>query len=186
MPTYVQKDITSDLAPAWANTLLAADIEMSAGAGVDASRGASIPSLATRSFGMILIDGLPNNDAWEDSGVQTVELEIDAGSMTITGRCRIVKLSSTGVILEFGVFTATQALNASRVFSPVAKAWTGAEACGNRLAIEFEFVNTDTMMAATLTIGLGTLANEVITTITENSAGCAVSVDEPEQVEVIA
>jgi len=186
MPTYVEKDITSDLAPAWANTLLASDVEMSTGAGVDGSRGASIPSLATRSFGIILILGLPNNDAWEDSGVQTVEIEVDSGAMDITGRCRIVKLSSTGVIIESGAFTGTQAMNASRVFSPVAPVWAGAEACDNRLAIEFEFVNTNTMMALSLTLGLGTLLNEVITTITENSAGCAVAVPEPELVEVIA
>lgn len=186
MPTYVEKDITSDLSPAWANTLLFADIEMSAGVATDEEREGSIPSLATRSWGIILISGLPNNDAWEDSGVQTVEIEVNAGTMDITARCRIVKLSSTGVIIESGAFTATQTMQASRVFSPVAPAWAGAEACGNRLAIEFEFVNTNTMMAATLNLGLGTLANEVITTITENSAGCVVAVSEPELVEVIA
>lgn len=186
MPTYVEKDISSDLSPVWANTLLFADIEMSGGAGVDSSRGASIPSTATRSFGIILISGLPNNDAWEDGGTQTVEIEIDVGHMNIDMRCRIVKLDSAGVIIESGAFTSFQTAQASRVFSPVAPTWAGAEACDNRLAIEFEVVNTDTMTARTLTIGLGTVANEVITTITENSPACAVAVNEPELVEVIA
>lgn len=186
MPTYVEKDISSDLSPAWANTLLFADIEMSAGAGIDGSRGASIPSTETRSFGIILISGLPNNDAWEDGGTQTVEIEVDAGHMNLTMRCRIVKLSATGTIIESGAFTGTQTAQASRVFSPVAPTWSGAEACGNRLAIEFEVVNTDSMTARTLTVGLGTINNEVITTITENSSGCAVAVNEPELVGVIA
>jgi len=174
MPTYVMKDINSDLSPAWANTLFSADIEMSAGVGIDSFRNASIPSLAIRSFGIILVNGLPNNDAWEDGGTQTVELEIAGGGMNITGKCRIVKLSSTGVIIESGAFTPTQTMVNDRIFSPVAPTWAGAEACENRLAIEFEFENTDTMMAISLTIGLGTLLSEVITTITENSAGCAV------------
>lgn len=186
MPTYVAKDINSDLNPALTNTLLYAARELSAGAGIDGSMSNAVPNSSLRSFALFIINGLPNNDAWEDGGTQTVELEVDSGNMNLRARCRINKHSSTGTLIENGVFTSFQTLNASRIFSPVAPTWAGAEACDNRLAIEFEVENIDTMMALTLTIGLGTLANEVITTITENFAGCAVAVNEPELVGIIA
>jgi len=190
MAVYIAKDITSDVNPITKdNTALFDDVDMSTGAGTDGSRGASIPASTLRSFAFITVAGVPNNDAMEDGGSQTVELEVDAGNMNIRGRCRIGRIDSAGNVEETGAYTSFLSLNTSQVFSPVAPTWGtsgDAEACGDRLFIEFEVENTDTMMALTLTIGLGTVANEITTDISENSGSCAGAQLEPEQVSVIA
>jgi len=188
MAIYIYKDVTSGLNPITKdNTALFDDVDMSTGTGADSSRGASIPSTELRSFAFITLAGVPNFDAWESGGTQTVELEVDAGNMNIRGRCRIGRVDSGGTVLQVGSYTGFLSLNTSQVFSPAAPTWTGGEeACGNRIFIEFEVENTDTMMALTLTIGMGTIANEVTTDISENAGGCVSAVGEPEQVSVIA
>lgn len=172
MPVYVEKDINSDLAPAWPNAV-AFDKEMSAGAGIDGSVVVSLAGSQTKSGGFITSAGVPNSDQWEDGGTWTVEIEADVGNHQITARCRCVRLDSVGAILQSGAFTATQTLDASRTFSPVAPAWTnGEEDCDNRIAIEVEFIENQGK-ANSVTIGLGTTpANDVTTDIVENTAGC--------------
>lgn len=151
------------------------DAVLSAGTGVDASRGASVPSLALRSFAFITPAGNPNSDQWEDSGNQSVEIEVDAGGMNLRARVRVGRVNSTGTVLQTGAYSAFQTMQASRTFTDVAApVWTnGQEDCDNRYFIEVEVENLDTMMALTLTVGLGTVANEVVTTIAENAGGCA-------------
>jgi len=188
MAVYIAKDITSDVNPITKdNTPLFDDVDMSTGAGTDGSRGASIPSQTLRSFAFITVAGVPNFDAWESGGIMTIELEVDAGNMNLRARVRIGRINSSGTVLQVGAYTNFVTLNTSQILSPTSPTWTGAEeACGNRLFMEFEVENTDTMMALTLTVGLGTLANEIVSNITENAGGCVSAVDEPEQVSVIA
>lgn len=172
MPTYIQKEDASDLSPAWANTTQF-DNEISAGVGVDSVVTVSLTPLEIKSASFITIANKPNSDVWEDAGTHTVEIELDSANMNIRAKCRIVRLDSLGVILESGAFTAFQTLQADRIFNPVSPTWVSAEACDNRIAIEFEFENLDTMMTQSADIGLGTTANEVITDITENGGTCS-------------
>lgn len=171
MPTYVEKITASDLSPSWPNTTLF-DLEMSVGTGADTSTPLSGMSGAVESASFISLAGVPNNDSWEDGGTQTVEIEVDTQTADIDIRVRIVRLSSTGTILQTGSFTAPQDLNAAtRTFSPVAPTWSG-ESCDDRIAVELEISYNPPHGSATSDIGLGTVANEVITDITEDSAGC--------------
>lgn len=171
MPTYIQKTTNSDLSPAWSNTTQF-DKEMSAGTGTDTFVQVSLAASEIKSASFITIVNKPNSDVWEDAGTQTVEIEVDSVNMNIRARCRIVRLDSIGTILESGAFTGFQTLSASRIFNPVSPTWVSAEACDNRIAIEFEFENTDTMMLQSADIGLGTIANEVITDISEDGGTC--------------
>lgn len=171
MVNYIQKVTASDLSPAWPNTTLF-DNEMSVGVGTDTFVALSGMSGVVESASFITPAGVPNNDSWEDGGTQTVEIEVDTASADIDVRVRIVRLNSAGVIQESGAFTGTQTLAATRTFSPVAPTWSG-EACGDRIAIELEIAYNPAHGSAAADIGLGTAANEVITDITEDSAGCA-------------
>ncbi len=171
MPTYVEQTDNSDLSPSWPNTT-AFDKEMSSGAGGDGSVVVSLLSSETKSGGFITPAGVPNSDGWESGGTWTVEIEVDVGNHQITARARCVRLSSTGTILQSGAFTGAQVLSATVTFSPVAPTWTGGEEdCANRLAIEVEFIENQ-VMANSVTIGLGTTANEVITDVDENQGAC--------------
>jgi len=177
MVNYIQKVTNSDLSPSWTFTT-EFDLEMSEGTGTDTQVSVSIPSSTFRSASFITIADKPNNDAMEDGGTQNVEIEVVTASMNIVARCRIVRLDSAGNIEESGAFTGTQTLQADRLFQPVSPTWGSAgdaEACGDRLAIEFEFENVDTMMTATAEIGLGTAINEVITDISEDGGTCGVA-----------
>lgn len=174
MVTYVQRDSNSDLTPSWSNTSVF-DKEMIEGTGGGSSFTFVMDSLATRSAAFISIANKPNNDAMQDGGTQTVELEAIAGGMNITARCRIVRLDAAGNIEESGAFTGTQTLQADRTFSPVSPTWGSAgdaELCTDRLAIEWEFVSLDTMMGITAEIGTGAVENEVILDITEDGGTC--------------
>ena len=131
------------------------------------TRTVSLTNLETQSWGFITEANIPNNASWEDGGTWTVEYESITGSHQITGRCRCVRLDSAGNILQSGTFTGTQALNADRTFTLTNPSWTnGEEDSGNRLAIEFEFINNDTMNQS-VQFGLNTLNNEVITNISK-------------------
>ena len=167
MPTYVQKDVASDVSP-----YAEFNLEMSTGTGVDSSVVVSMTGSEVSAGGFIAVTGVPNSDEWEDSGSWTVEIEVDVGAHQIEARCRAVRLNSGGSILQSGSFRAARILSPKRVYTMTAPAWTDIEEdCGNRAAIEIEFTNTDTM-ARSCTLGLGTTENEVVTDITENNGSC--------------
>ena len=176
MPAKTAHDVSSDLSPAWANTLFF-NVELPATGTASGNRATNFAAGQVKSAAYITPAGVPNNDAWEDGGTEIAELDITTGNMDLRARCRVVKLSSTGVIIESGNFTGFQTLNVStRSFSPVSPTWAGSEDCDNRYAIEWEFESTNTMgMVLSLTITLNTTDSEVFTTISENSAGCVVA-----------
>ncbi len=168
MPTYVQKDIASDVSP-----YLTGNREMSAGAATDGSFVVSLGTIEIfEEHGFITPSGVPNNDGWESGGTFTVEVEMDVGNHSIDGSVRIDRIDSGGSIIQSGSYTATQAMNANRTFSPVAPTWTGGEeACDNRLGVVIKFEHA-TGMGHSCTVGLGTTANETVTDVTEDASGC--------------
>lgn len=171
MPTYIQKTDNSDLAPSWPNTT-AFDKVLSTGTGTDSTVTVSLTSSQTKSGGFITPAGVPNSDQWEDGGTWTVELEVTTGNHQITGNCRVIRLDSSGNIIQSGALIGTQNLDTTRTFSPVAPTWEAEEACGNRLAIEVVFVEGQNM-ANSVTLGNGTVLSEVVTDVVENAGGCA-------------
>ena len=174
MPTYVLTADDSDITPSWPNTSVF-DKDMVEGAGGGGNLQASIPASSIRSASFITVANKPNSDAFEDGGTQTAELRVGGnGNMNLRARCRIVMLTLTGFILQSVSFTDFQTCtaNTSFSFSPVAPTWFTAENCTNRLAIEWEFENIDTMQAKTLDVDLGTANSEVITDISEDSGSC--------------
>ena len=169
MPTYIQKTTNSGLSP-----FTKFNKEMSAGTGTDTTLVVSLSGNETVSGGFITVADKPNSDAWEDGGTWTVELQLDVGNHQITARCRCVRLDSAGNIEETGSYTGTQTMDADRSFSPVAPTWEtsgDANVCSDQIAIEIEFINGQSM-ANSITLGLGTIANEVITDITEDGGTC--------------
>jgi len=164
MPTYIQKIINSDLTPF-------ADInkEMSVGSGVDTLIAFSgITTSTPKSFGFITISGVPNSTAWENGGTWTVEIQADISNAQINAQIRCIRLDTSGNILQSGVFTAIQSLQVDRIFNPVVPTWNGAEEnVDNRLAVEI-LLTTVQSMDQSISIGLGTTDNEVVTTIMEN------------------
>lgn len=172
MVTYVQTADDSDLTPSWGNTSIF-DKDMVEGASGGGNFTVSVPASTTRSAAWITQANEPNNDTWENGGTQTVEIDLNMGDADVTGRCRIVRLDSSGTVLQSGVFTGTQVMDVSRTFSPVAPTWTGGEeACDNRLAIEFEFVESAGMNAS-LKFNIRVTTAEIITSITKDTSGCA-------------
>lgn len=173
MPTYIQKSTTSDLSLGGDGTN-----EISSGTGTDTLLNIDPANAGgTITWYFVTPADVPNSDQWEDSGGHTVEIEIDTGDGDITCQVRIGRCDSSGTILEVAAsFTATQAMDASRTFSPTAPAWNdGEEACGNRYFIEMLFTNNAGHGNHSIDIGLGTAANEVITDILEDAGGCAVA-----------
>lgn len=170
MPTYIEKTTVSDLAPNWSANPTTFDRLISAGLGPDINIDISLAGDETQDGSWITPDNIPNSVSWEDGGTQTVEIEMDVSNMQITARCRIVRLSPTGTILQGGVFTNSQNLQTDRIFSPVSPTWTDSEEDrSNRLAIHFEFFNTKSS-SNSCSIGVATVANEIITDILENTA----------------
>lgn len=173
MATYIYKVTSSDLAPSWPNTS-AFDIVLSTGTGTDTNINVSLDASEIKSAGCITPSGVPNNDAWNDGGTQTVALNLDTMNMNIRARCRVVMLNSTGTIIESGSFTAYQTCQANRVFSPDAPTWsTGPEACSNRYAIEWEFEETSGMSTEVIDIAVGATGDDVVSDIDENTDNCA-------------
>ena len=173
MPTYIQKDTASDISPSWPNATQF-DVDMSAGTGGTGGNNISLNASEIKSASFITVANKPNSDAFEDGGTQTVEVSPSSAAMTIRIRCRMARLSSTGVILGVkGAFTGFQIVTAGDMtFSPVSPTWTGTELCSDRLAVEWEFENTDTMMSASVILESGDVTEEVITDITENGGTC--------------
>jgi hypothetical protein len=172
VPTYIQKSTTSDLSLGGDGTN-----EISSGTGTDtllnidpANEGGTV------TWYFVTPADVPNSDQWEDSGSQTVELEIDVGDASLDCQVRVGRCNSSGSILQTGSFTATQTLGSTVSFSPTAPAWTnGEELCGNRYFVEMLFTNNGAHGNHSIDMGLGTAANEVITDIVEDAGGCAVA-----------
>ena len=173
MPTYIVKPTASNVSPSWPNTTQF-DAEMSAGTGGTGGNAISLTSSQIKSGSYITVPDKPNNGAFEDGGTQTVEAVLSTASMNIRARCRMVKIDVSGNIIGVkGAFTAFQTFQANRIFSPVSPTWTGTEACTHRLVVEWEFENLDTMMTQSATLATGTVTEEIITDISENSGGCS-------------
>jgi hypothetical protein len=170
MVTYEQSDEASDLSPSWANTTLF-DNQMSTSE-LTSEVNFSVPAGTTRSASFITPSGVPNSDDWEDAGSWTVEFDVSAGDMDVTCRVRVVRLNSTGTILESGTYTSTQTFQASRTFTPSAPTWSSSEACGNRIAIELELVETGGHSAGAVTLNVGVTTSEVIADITHDAGTC--------------
>ena len=177
MVNYIASDTNSDLSPSWTDTTIFDKEMVDDGSETTGSSSDSIADGVTRSAGYISEAGNPNNDAFEDGSTQTVELNVTTGSMDLTGRMRIVKLSSTGTVLQSGTFGGFKTLNpAVVVLDCLAPTWSSTEACSNRVAFELSFNNANGMgMAATLGISFGTTDNEIATTITKDTSGCVVA-----------
>lgn len=171
MTTRIQKTDASDLTLAGGT----ATRVQSAGAGVDTSfNSAPANGGGQETHFFVTNAGIPNNDAWEDGGTWTVEVEIDSGNASFTCDVRVGRCDSAGNILQVGSFIGTQAMDVTRTFSPVAPTWTnGEEACGNRQFVELLITNNNAHGANSIDIGVGTAANEIIDDLSVDTAGCA-------------
>jgi len=171
MVTYVQTADASDIAPSWPSTSLF-DNDMIEGATGNGNFSISVPASTTRAGAFITVANKPNNNAFEDGGTQTVELDVMMGDADVTGKCRCVRVDSGGTILGVkGSFTSTQVMDVSRTFSPVSPTWTGVESCSDRFAIEFEFIES-AGMNATLQFNIRVTTAEVISDISEEVGAC--------------
>lgn len=166
MVTYIMKITDSDITP----IPRAASKVMSTGTGTDTSFNVAIAKQVYQYIYFFTEPNVPSNDDWEDAGTQTVEIEMDTGDVNILGEVSIARYNSSGVLQDSGAYTAQQTLDVSRTFSPVAPTW-GTCACGDRIAIVLRIYN-DSHQDRNVDFGVGTTANEVITDITEDSAGC--------------
>lgn len=169
MPTYIEKTDISDLSLGGTATR-----DLSAGTGTDTNFNVNPANGGgTETHYFVTLAGKPNSDGWEDSGTQTVEIEIDTGDADIDCQARVGRCDSLGTILQTGSFTATQVMDVTRSFSPVAPAWNNVEeACGNRYFVELLFTNNAAHGNHSVNVGVGTVANEVVTDITEDAGGC--------------
>lgn len=181
MTVYVETADNSNITPTWPNTSVF-DKDMVEGATGGGNFTVTIPSSATRSASWITIANKPNTDAAEDGGTQTVEVDLNMGDVDITGRCRIVRVDTNGNIEESGAFTGTQVMTAgTKTFSPVSPTWGtagDAEACSDRFAIEFEFVNAEAMNNS-MKFDIRITDAEIITDITEDGGTCGVTALDP-------
>jgi hypothetical protein len=106
----------------------------------------SLASNETQYWGFTAESGVPNNERWEQGDTWTVEYRNITGNHQIQGRCRCVRLTNGGTILESGTWTAYQILTENRIFTPSNPNWNrDDEDASNRLAIEFEFDNVQAM-----------------------------------------
>jgi len=172
MVNYIQKVTASDVSPfADGNRV------MSVGTGTDTnfSTGNIANGGGTVQHGFITLAAFPNNDNWEE-GNTTVEIEVDTGDGNIDLNCRMVRIDAAGNIEESGAFAGNQAMDVSRTYSCASPATWGASGdalvCSDRLAVELLFTNNAAHGNHAVVVGLGTAANEVITVILEDSAGC--------------
>lgn len=120
--------------------------------------------------GWITESGVPNSDMWEDGGTWTVVLNVSAGNFALRGKCRAVRVSSSGTVLQTGNWNTQKILTAgTKTYTVVNPSWNNAEEdVDNRLAVEFEFSNNDEFMQQTLTIGLSDNDDRVDTNIAQN------------------
>jgi hypothetical protein len=117
----------------------------------------------------------PNSDDWENGGTFTCKVRlVSASNMRV--RVRLRRMSEAGGVLQSGSFTSYQivsaASNTTYTFTPTVPTWTDAqEACGNRIAVQFQFRRV-TSAAANATVQVGDIESEIVTTIRENNGGC--------------
>lgn len=177
MTTRIEKTTASDLTLAGGT----ASREQSEGTGTDTSFNvAPANGGGQETHFFITPAGVPNSDQWEDSGVWTVEVEIDSGDGDIDCDVRVGRCDSVGNILQVGAFIGALAMDVTRSFSPSAPVWTnGEEACGNRQFAELLFTNNAAHGSHSIDVGLGTAANEIIDDIIEDAGGCAVAAPSP-------
>ena len=172
MVTWICTADDSDLSPSWPNTTTF-DKDMVEGASGNGNFTISVGAGLTLSASWITLSGVPNNNAFESGGTFTVEIDMNCGDADITGKCRCVRLDSSGNILGVrGAFTSTQVMDADRTFSPVAPTWSGVQSCSDRFAIEFEFVESSGM-AGTVKINIRVTTAEIITNISKNVGACS-------------
>ena len=171
MATYIQKVDASDLSLSGGT----ATRDLTTGTGTDTNFTANPANGGgTETHFFVTIAGVPNSDAWESGGTQTVEVEVDSGDGDIDCDVRIGRCDSSGTILQVGSFVGVQDMSATRSYSPVAPTWTGGEeACGNRYFAELLFTNNAAHGNHSVDVGVGTTANEVVTDITETAGTCA-------------
>jgi len=174
MPTYICKAIDSDIS--FSGTANPFTKVLSPGTEPASTFNLSIaPGGAQINVRFVTDQGLPSSDAWESGGSITCELRVTAAS-NMRARAQINRISAAGVILQTGTFTAFQnllAVPATFTFSAAVPTWTAAdEACGNRLAIRFNFDENTVGLGATATIEVGTTNSEIVSTISENSSSC--------------
>jgi len=171
MATWIETADDSDLTPSWPSASVF-DKDMIEGASGAGNFTFSIPASATRSAAFITIAGVPNNNAFEDGGTFTVEIDMNCGDADVDARCRCVRLDASGNILGVkGAFTGFQTMAADRTFSPVAPTWTGVESCSDRFAIEWEFVE-NAGMTANVKINIRVTTSEIITDISTDVGAC--------------
>jgi len=170
MPTYIQKTTAAHVSPfADGNRVL------STGTGTDTFFNvAPANGGGTETHGFITPAEIPNSFAWANGGTQTFEIEVDTADSDLDAQVRIVRLDSTGTVLQSGAFTGAQDMGVTRSFSPVAPTWTAGEHnCNNLIAFEILFTNNAAHGNHEIDVGLGTTANEAVTDIVEND--CQVS-----------
>lgn len=169
MPTYIEKVDASDLSLSGGTATR--DLTPGTGSDTAVTIGPSSGGGQETHF-WVTEAGKPNSDDWEDGGTQTVEIEIDSGDSSFTGDVRVGRCDSSGTIIQVGSFVGTQALDVSRTFSPVAPTWEAEEACGNRYFIELLVTNNNAHGNQSISVGVGTAANEVVSDITEDNGTC--------------
>lgn len=142
-------------------------------AGVNTDINVSVAASAVETSYFYTPAGYPNNDAWGTNSM-TLEVRVNTKNSNIDLRVRASRINSTGTVQESSSWTAKQTLNVTGVFnySIPSTAWTGG-ACGDRLRIDCEFTNNDSMMSQTVVIGSNTADQELVTSISVNSGGCA-------------
>jgi len=177
MATYIYTLDVSDLAPSWPQTTLF-DYDMFTGASGAGSTNDSIPGSVLRSASFITLAGVPNNNDFENGGTITIRLDVSMGDPDFRGRCRCVRLDSSGNILGVkGAFTGLQVIDQDRTFTPVSPTWTGVESCSDRFAIEWEFENLDSMAHA-LKLNVRVTTADIVTDISEDVGACVGGVPE--------
>ena len=171
MTSRIEKIDASDLTLAGGT----ATREQSAGAGTDTNYSVAPANGGGQETHFFVTDaGVPNNDSWENGGTWSVGVEIDSGNALFTCDVRVGRCDASGNILQVGSFIGTQAMDVTRVFSPVAPTWTGGEeACGNRQFVELLFTNNNAHGSNTISVGVGSgLGNNVVDDLSVNTAGC--------------
>ena len=178
MATWEVDTGTSDLSPSWTFTAIA-DLPLNSTLSSSSdTRSDTITQGAVTGYGFITTSGSPNNDTWPAlSGLNAIlfVMDISSGNMNLRGRCNFHRLNSSGVSQESTGFTGYQTLDSGfKNYGNSSYTW-GSASCSDRLAVEFEVENTDTMMDYTFSffINDGTGGSGCTwSAMTENSGSC--------------
>lgn len=146
--TFYANSTDSDLTPSWAyTTSFNKELSLIPQGSSATVKSITISASGFMSGGYITPLGQPNSNPWEDGGTWTLEYKVSTASMYIRSRVRAVALNNTGTILQSGTFSSYSTMSPVELksFSITAPTWTFSESCDNRLAIEWEFENINTM-----------------------------------------